>query len=83
MHFLDTLYRAHCPVQIRSNFFRFFPSYFKKNVPNKYDIHVRRETVLEDSFRAITNAPSADYLKTRPWVIFDGEVGLDYGGVQR
>ncbi|CAB4044032.1 E3 ubiquitin- ligase NEDD4-like, partial [Paramuricea clavata] len=54
-----------------------------KNVPNKYDINVRRETVLEDSFRAITNAPSADYLKTRPWVIFDGEVGLDYGGVQR
>ena len=55
----------------------------KKNVPNKYDINVRRTNVLEDSFRAVINAPSADYLKTRPWVIFDGEVGLDYGGVQR
>ncbi|XP_028399184.1 E3 ubiquitin-protein ligase NEDD4-like [Dendronephthya gigantea] len=54
-----------------------------KNVPNKYDINVRREHVLEDSFRAVTNAPNPDHLKTRPWVIFDGEVGLDYGGVQR
>lgn len=52
-------------------------------MPNKYDINVRRENVLEDSFRAVTSVPSPDYLKTRPWVIFDGEVGLDYGGVQR
>ena len=39
--------------------------------------------MLEDSFRAVFNAPSPDFLKTRPWVVFDGEVGLDYGGVQR
>lgn len=63
----------------------FFRSQLKrpKNVPNKYDINVRRDHVLEDSFLAVYNAPNADYLRTRPWVIFDGEVGLDYGGVQR
>jgi hypothetical protein len=70
-------------VRVATTCFKLFLLFIKKNVPNKYDINVRRDHVLEDSFRAVFNAPGADYLKTRPWVIFDGEVGLDYGGVQR
>ena len=29
------------------------------------------------------NVKNKDHLKTRLWVKFDGEVGLDYGGVSR
>ena len=29
------------------------------------------------------NVKNKDHLKTRLWVKFEGEVGLDYGGVSR
>jgi len=55
------------------------------NVPNKIEIKVRRHTILEDSYRHIHSIPSnkVDTLKTKLWIEFDGEVGLDYGGVAR
>ncbi|XP_045465167.1 E3 ubiquitin-protein ligase Nedd-4 isoform X2 [Harmonia axyridis] len=54
------------------------------NVPNKYEIKVRRRCILEDSYRAImTNLPKVDLLKTKLWIEFEGEVGLDYGGLAR
>jgi len=55
------------------------------NVPNKIEIKVRRNTILEDSYRQIHSIPSnkVDTLKTKLWIEFDGEVGLDYGGVAR
>lgn len=53
------------------------------NVPNKFDIKVRRNNILEDSFRCIMSVKRADLLKTRLWIEFEDEQGLDYGGVSR
>jgi len=55
------------------------------NVPNKIEIKVKRISILEDSYRQIHSIPSnkVDTLKTKLWIEFDGEVGLDYGGVAR
>jgi len=53
------------------------------NVPNKFEIKVSRATILEDSYRIVSNAPRTDLLKTKLWVEFEGEVGLDYGGLAR
>ena len=48
-------------------------------------MQVRRNTILEDSYRQVHSIPSnkVDTLKTKLWIEFDGEVGLDYGGVAR
>lgn len=63
----------------------YFRSKLRKpvNVPNKIDIKVSRANVFEDSFRVIMGVKKVDLLKTRLWIEFDGEVGLDYGGVAR
>ncbi|CAD5113695.1 DgyrCDS2857 [Dimorphilus gyrociliatus] len=53
------------------------------NVPNKFDIKVKRKSILEDSFRCIMSVKRTDLLKTRLWIEFDDEQGLDYGGVSR
>ncbi|XP_075216382.1 E3 ubiquitin-protein ligase Nedd4 isoform X2 [Lycorma delicatula] len=53
------------------------------NVPNKFEIKVSRATILEDSYRIISNPQKTDVLKTKLWVEFDGELGLDYGGLAR
>ncbi|XP_070202594.1 E3 ubiquitin-protein ligase NEDD4-like isoform X3 [Littorina saxatilis] len=65
--------------------YEYFRSKLRKpsNLPNKIDIKVTRRNVMEDSFRVITTIKNTDYLKTRLWIEFDGEVGLDYGGVAR
>ena len=64
----------------------YFRSQLKKpgNVPNKLEIKVRREHILEDSFRQL-QIPSnkTEILKTKIWIEFDNEVGLDYGGLAR
>ncbi|KAJ8304000.1 hypothetical protein KUTeg_017583 [Tegillarca granosa] len=63
----------------------YFRSKLRKpqNVPNKVDIKITRDNVFEDSYRAIMSVKKPDILKTRLWIEFDGEVGLDYGGVAR
>ncbi|KAK2178730.1 hypothetical protein NP493_532g03047 [Ridgeia piscesae] len=63
----------------------YFRSKLRKpsNVPNKIDIPVRRNNILEDSYRVIMGFTRADLLKTRLWIEFEGEAGLDYGGVAR
>ena len=38
---------------------------FQSNVPNKIDIPVRRNNILEDSYRVIMGFTRADLLKTR------------------
>ncbi|KAL8615914.1 hypothetical protein ACOMHN_034590 [Nucella lapillus] len=65
--------------------YEYFRSKLRKpnNLPNKIDIKVTRRNVMEDSFRVITGIKNTEYLKTRLWIEFDGEVGLDYGGVSR
>lgn len=51
-------------------------------LPGKCDIKVRRTRILEDSYAAIMGHSGED-LKRRLMVNFDGEEGLDYGGVSR
>ncbi|CAG5014926.1 unnamed protein product [Parnassius apollo] len=53
------------------------------NVPNKFEIKVRRNFILEDSYRTISSVSRLDLLKTKLWVEFESEVGLDYGGLAR
>ncbi|XP_032218602.2 E3 ubiquitin-protein ligase NEDD4 [Nematostella vectensis] len=64
----------------------YFRSKLKRpsNVPNKYEIHIRRRNLMEDSFRAVQlSIVKPEILKSRLWIVFDGETGLDYGGLQR
>lgn len=56
---------------------------FQNNVPNKFEIKVGRSNILEDSYRIISSVTRVDILKTKLWVEFEGEVGLDYGGLAR
>ncbi|KAF5292290.1 hypothetical protein FQA39_LY03324 [Lamprigera yunnana] len=53
------------------------------NVPNKFEIKIRRNSIFEDSYRAISTVPRVDLLKTKLWIEFESEVGLDYGGLAR
>ncbi|KAG1658414.1 E3 ubiquitin-protein ligase NEDD4 [Nymphon striatum] len=53
------------------------------NVPNKFEMKVTRQTILEDTYRILSNLTNVDLLKTKLWIVFDGEDGLDYGGVAR
>uniref|UniRef100_A0A8D0AFB3 HECT-type E3 ubiquitin transferase n=1 Tax=Sander lucioperca TaxID=283035 RepID=A0A8D0AFB3_SANLU len=63
--------------------------YFRKkmkkpaDIPNRFELKLRRNAVLEDSYRRILSVKRADLLKARLWVEFEGEKGLDYGGVAR
>ena len=49
---------------------------------SKCEIKVRRSRILEDSYSAVMSHTGED-LKRRLMVSFDGEDGLDYGGVSR
>lgn len=53
------------------------------DIPNRFEMKLRRNAVLEDSYRRILSVKRADLLKARLWVEFEGEKGLDYGGVAR
>lgn len=52
-------------------------------MPNKFELKVARQSIMEDTYRIISNINNVDLLKTKLWIIFDGEDGLDYGGVAR
>ncbi|XP_043278911.1 E3 ubiquitin-protein ligase Nedd-4 isoform X3 [Venturia canescens] len=53
------------------------------SVPNKFEIKVGRSNILEDSYRIISSVNRVEILKTKLWVEFEGEIGLDYGGLAR
>lgn len=53
------------------------------NVPNKFEVKVRRVSIFEDSYRIINSVNKTDILKTKLWIEFEGEAGLDYGGLAR
>ena len=53
------------------------------NIPRQVDIPVRRTHVFEDSYNRISAIRDTEKLKARLWVVFQGEKGLDYGGVSR
>lgn len=65
--------------------YEYFKSQLRKptNVPNKFEIKVRRVSILEDSYRIINSVNKTDLLKTKLWIEFEGEAGLDYGGLAR
>lgn len=65
--------------------YEFFRRKLKKqtDIPNKFEMKLRRANILEDSYRRIMGVKRADLLKARLWIEFDGEKGLDYGGVAR
>ncbi|XP_075161803.1 E3 ubiquitin-protein ligase Nedd4 isoform X4 [Haematobia irritans] len=65
--------------------YEYFKSHLRKptNVPNKFEIRVRRVSILEDSYRIISQVTKTDLLKTKLWIEFEGETGLDYGGLAR
>ncbi|XP_076069408.1 E3 ubiquitin-protein ligase Nedd4 isoform X1 [Oratosquilla oratoria] len=65
--------------------YEFFKSRLPKptNVPNKFDIKVKRNNILEDSYMIISQVSRVDLLRTKLWIEFEGEIGLDYGGVAR
>lgn len=53
-----------------------------REVPGKCDIKIRRSMAFEDSFAAVMRC-SRDDMRRRLMIRFDGEDGLDYGGVSR
>lgn len=65
--------------------YEYFKSRLPKpsNVPNKFDLKVKRSNILEDSFAIISLVQRTDMLRTKLWIEFEGEIGLDYGGVAR
>uniref|UniRef100_A0A4W5M8L5 HECT-type E3 ubiquitin transferase n=1 Tax=Hucho hucho TaxID=62062 RepID=A0A4W5M8L5_9TELE len=65
--------------------YEYFRKKLKKpaDIPNRFEMKLRRNAVLEDSYRRILSIKRADFLKARLWVEFEGEKGLDYGGVAR
>ncbi|XP_037545627.1 E3 ubiquitin-protein ligase NEDD4a isoform X2 [Nematolebias whitei] len=65
--------------------YEYFRKKLKKpaDIPNRFEMKLKRSTVLEDSYRRILAVKRPDLLKARLWVEFDGEKGLDYGGVAR
>ncbi|KAI4829909.1 hypothetical protein KUCAC02_001569 [Chaenocephalus aceratus] len=65
--------------------YEYFRKKLKKpaDIPNRFEMKMRRNAVLEDSYRRILSVKRADLLKARLWVDFEGEKGLDYGGLAR
>lgn len=58
--------------------FYYITCVLQTNVPNKIEIKVRRESILEDSFRIISSVTKTDLLKTKLWIEFEGEAGMFY-----
>ncbi|XP_078540998.1 E3 ubiquitin-protein ligase NEDD4 isoform X2 [Lissotriton helveticus] len=65
--------------------YEYFRKKLKKttDIPNRFDMKLRRSALFEDSYRRIIAIKRADVLKARLWIEFDSEKGLDYGGVAR
>ncbi|KAM4749508.1 E3 ubiquitin-protein ligase NEDD4 isoform 3-T3 [Rhinophrynus dorsalis] len=65
--------------------YEYFRKKLKKqlDIPNRFEMKLRRTAILEDSYRRIIAVKRPDILKARLWIEFDSEKGLDYGGVAR
>uniref|UniRef100_A0A8V5GUJ4 E3 ubiquitin-protein ligase NEDD4-like n=2 Tax=Melopsittacus undulatus TaxID=13146 RepID=A0A8V5GUJ4_MELUD len=63
--------------------------YFRKklkkpaDIPNRFEMKLHRNNILEESYRRIMAVKRPDVLKARLWIEFEAEKGLDYGGVAR
>ncbi|XP_041074645.1 E3 ubiquitin-protein ligase NEDD4-like isoform X4 [Polyodon spathula] len=65
--------------------YEYFSKKMKKpaDIPNRFEMKLRRNAILEDSYRKLLPVKRADFLKARLWIEFENEKGLDYGGVAR
>ncbi|XP_068131597.1 E3 ubiquitin-protein ligase NEDD4 isoform X3 [Hyperolius riggenbachi] len=65
--------------------YEYFRKKLKKqvDVPNRFEMKLRRTALFEDSYRRIIAVKRPEFLKARLWIEFDSEKGLDYGGVAR
>lgn len=61
----------------------FFLSFPQHDIPRQLNIPCRRDHIFEDSYNVIMNIRDPEMLKSRLYVEFQGETGLDYGGVAR
>merc|ERR1712042_401485 len=52
-------------------------------MPNRFEMKMDRQNILMESFRQIERVKKPEHLKARLWIEFQGEKGLDYGGVAR
>ncbi|XP_070542382.1 E3 ubiquitin-protein ligase NEDD4-like isoform X2 [Ptychodera flava] len=52
-------------------------------VANRFELRVSRNNLLEGAYRGIISVKNPELLKARLWIEFQGETGLDYGGVAR
>ncbi|KAJ4921551.1 hypothetical protein JOQ06_024479 [Pogonophryne albipinna] len=63
--------------------------YFRKklkkpaDIPNRFEMKLHRGNIFEESYRRIMSLKRPDVLKSRLWIEFESEKGLDYGGVAR
>ncbi|XP_060747722.1 E3 ubiquitin-protein ligase NEDD4-like isoform X2 [Tachysurus vachellii] len=63
--------------------------YFRKklkkptDIPNRFEMKLHRGSIFEESYRRIMSLKKPDFLKSRLWIEFESEKGLDYGGVAR
>lgn len=60
-----------------------FQSFMQRDIPNRFEMKMHRNSILNDSYQAISVVKRTDLLKSRLWIEFLGEKGLDYGGVAR
>ena len=58
-------------------------SLVQHHIPRQLNIPVRRGHLFEDSYDFIMQVDDLETLKSRLYVEFQGEKGLDYGGVAR
>jgi len=76
-------YRRDFDAKLR-NFYRKLEQKGFGQGPNKMKLNVRRDHLLEDAFSKIMSANNKkDLQKSRLYISFAGEEGLDYGGPSR
>ncbi|XP_063233150.1 LOW QUALITY PROTEIN: E3 ubiquitin-protein ligase HECW2-like [Bacillus rossius redtenbacheri] len=75
-------YRRDFEAKLR-NFYRKLESKGYGQGPSKLKLHIRRDHLLEDAFNKIMAASKKDLQKSKLYVTFDREEGLDYGGPSR
>lgn len=75
-------YRRDFEAKLR-NFYRKLESKGYGQGPGKLKLNIRRDHLLEDAFTKIMAASKKDLQKSRLYISFSGEEGLDYGGPSR
>ncbi|XP_076349149.1 E3 ubiquitin-protein ligase HECW2-like isoform X1 [Tachypleus tridentatus] len=75
-------YRRDFEAKLR-NFYRKLESKGFGQGPSKLKLNIRRDHLLEDAFTKVIATSKKDLQKSRLYISFSGEEGLDYGGPSR